>query len=71
MGRTFSERWAKVREELRLGDLCVDVLGKVLVGVGLGALWAQVIQPVAWGLIAVGAVLMVIVKAKYWKRFWS
>lgn len=52
-------------------DLCVDLSGKGLVALGVGALLAAWLEPYAWILIVVGVVLSATVKAKYWKRFWS
>lgn len=68
---TRGERYNRVIRELTLKDLLVDITGKVLVGLGLGALFAHYLRPYTWWLIIVGLVLSVSVKAKYWKRFWS
>jgi len=67
----LSNRWSRVRSELTLQDLLLDVGGKTLVALGLGALFASVLQPYAWALIGGGLVCSTIVKAKYWKRFWA
>ena len=71
MGRSWSERWSRVRTELTLRDLLLDVSGKVLVGLGLGAWLARYLQSSAWILVIVGIGLSATVKAKYWKRFWA
>jgi len=70
MGRSWSERWNRVRTELMLRDLLLDVSGKVLVGLGLGAWLARYLRSSAWILVIVGVGLSATVKAKYWKRFW-
>ena len=69
--RSLSDRWNRLRTELTLNDLLVDVSGKFLLGLGLGALFVRYLQPYAWVLIGVGLGLSVTVKAKYWKRFWG
>ncbi len=71
MGRVWSERWKRIRVELALGDLLIDVGGKALAALGLGALLAHWLRPCAWGLIVVGLLMSVTVKMKYWKRFWT
>ena len=71
MSRSLSDRWNRVRGEFALRDLALDVTGKVLVGLGIGAFLAASLAPHAWLLIIVGLGCSVIVKAKYWKRFWS
>jgi len=53
-----------------LRDLLLDVSGKVLVGLGLGAWLARYLRSSAWILVIVGVGLSATVKAKYWKRFW-
>ena len=70
-GRTLSDRWNRIRTELTLRDLALDVSGKALVALGFGALLAQYLEPYAAGLILAGLVLSATVKAKYWKRFWA
>jgi len=71
MARSFSERWNTIRSEFTLQDLALDVTGKMLVGIGIGALLAAHIAPIAWAVIGVGLGCSAIVKAKHWKRFWS
>ena len=71
MPLSLTERWNRIRAEFALQDLAVDVMGKVLVGLGLGALFATALVPYAWWLIIGGLGCSVIVKAKYWKRFWA
>jgi hypothetical protein len=71
MSRSFSQRWNRVRSEIALQDLMLDVSGKVLVALGLGAIFAGHIKPYAGVAIFLGLALSVIVKAKYWKRFWA
>ena len=71
MAPSLTERWNRIRTEFALQDLAVDVVGKVLVGIGIGALLAASLVPYAWWLIIGGLGCSVIVKAKYWKRFWS
>ena len=71
MAPSMTERWNRIRTEFALGDLTLDVVGKVLVGLGIGALLAAALAPYAWILIIVGLSCSVIVKAKYWKRFWA
>ena len=68
---TLGERSHRVIRELTVRDLLVDITGKVLVGLGLGALFAHALRPYMWALIVVGLALSVSVKAKYWKRFWA
>jgi len=64
-------RLERVVRELRWTDFLLDVTGKFLVGLGLGALLASQLLPCAWALITVGLALSVVVKAKYWKQFWA
>jgi len=71
MSRSFSQRWNRLRSEITLQDLVLDVTGKVLVALGLGAIFAEHIKPYAGVTIFLGLALSVIVKAKYWKRFWA
>jgi len=71
MARSCSQRWDRIKNVVAFQDLLFDVTGKVLVGLGMGALLAQYLQPYAWGLIVVGLALSVMAKAKYWKRFWA
>jgi len=71
MSRTLTERWNRVRTEFALRDLILDVVGKFLVGVGIGALLAQHLAHYAGVLIVIGLVCSIVVKAKYWKRFWA
>ena len=49
----------------------LDVSGKVLLGLGAGAVLARYLKPCAWLLIVMGIALSATVKAKYWKRFWG
>ena len=69
--RSWSQRWNRIRSEFTLKDLLLDVSGKALVALGLGAHFAQYLARYACGLIIVGLVLSITVKAKYWKRFWA
>ncbi len=71
MKRTLADRWNRIRSELTMADLGLDILGKMLVGLGLGTLLADRMRPYAMVVIALGVALSLIVKAKYWKRFWS
>ena len=52
-------------------DLLLDVSGKIMLALGIGALLARYLQPYAWLLLVVGIALSTTVKAKYWKRFWG
>ena len=70
MGR-LEDRWKRLRTQVTLQDLMLDVGGKTLAALGLGALLAPCLGRVAWLLIGLGVSLSLIVKAKYWKRFWS
>ena len=56
---------------MALWDLLLDVIGKFLVGIGIGVLLAEMLLPFAWSFILVGALLSFLVKRKYWKRFWA
>ena len=69
--RSWSQRWNRIRTELTLQDLLLDVSGKALMALGLGACFAQYLARYACGLVIVGLVLSIMVKAKYWKRFWA
>lgn len=69
--RSWSDRWEHIRHEITLRELGQDVVGKFLLGLGVGALLARFLQPYAWFLIVVGVALSTLVKAKYWKRFWA
>lgn len=71
MSRSWSRRWDRLKAELTMRDLALDVTGKMLVALGLGALWASVLRPSVWCLIGAGVLLSAVVKVKYWKRFWS
>ena len=71
MSRSLSERWHRLRTELTLKDLLLDILGKVTAALGIGALWHQYLREAAWALIGVGVALSLSVKRKYWNRFWS
>ena len=70
-GGSWSDRWNRIRSEFTLQDLCVDASGKALVGLGLGAWLAPWLQRYAWLLMVMGIALSAMVKAKYWKRFWT
>ena len=71
MAPSLTERWNRIRTEFALRDLILDVIGKMLVGLGIGVLLAASLAPYAWVLVVVGLSCSVLVKAKYWKRFWS
>lgn len=71
MAPSWSQRWERVKSALTLRDLLLDVSGKMLLALGLGALWASTLRPRAWCLIGSGVLLSAIVKLKHWKRFWS
>ena len=71
MARSWSQRWQRVRGELTMTDLMLDVSGKVLAAVGFGAIFARHLASCAWGLIGFGLILSATIKAKYWKRFWA
>ena len=71
MAPSLTERWNRIRTEFALRDLILDVIGKFLVGVGIGAWLAAALAPYAWMLVVVGLSCSLIVKAKYWKRFWA
>jgi hypothetical protein len=49
----------------------VDVVGKILVALGVGALLSPWLLSWALSFIIVGLAFTVAVKAKYWKKFWS
>ena len=70
MGRSWSDRWARIRGELTLTDLMLDVSGKMLLGFGLGVWLADAMRPYAWLFMVGGVALSALVKAKHWKRFW-
>ena len=71
MAGSWSDRWRRIRADLALKDLLMDIAGKMLIGVGLGVLWAQTLRPYVWCFIGTGAMMSVLVKLKYWNRFWS
>jgi hypothetical protein len=71
MARTLRARWDHVKQQLTLGDLLLDVAGKVLAALGAGSLFAQSLVPAAWWLIGAGVGMSLVVKAKHWKRFWA
>ena len=71
MAHSWSSRWNRLRGELTFQDLLLDVSGKVLLALAVGALLARWLEPYAKILIVVGLALSVSVKAKYWKRFWA
>lgn len=65
--RSMSEVWNRVRGHMTLADLMLDVTGKMLMALGVGALFADVVRPRAWYLIVGGLLLSFAVKAKYAK----
>lgn len=67
----LAERWNRIRTELTFADLLIDVGGKALLALGVGALLAEYLAPIAGALVVVGLLFSVTVKAKYWKRFWG
>ncbi len=73
MMTTLTERWNRVRTQLSLGDLALDVSGKMLAAFGLGLLAAAGGCPASSGgwLMLVGVLMSATVKAKYWKSFWA
>ena len=71
MAPSWSERWQRVKADLTLKDVLLDAAGKILIGVGVGALYADAIRPYIWCFIGSGIILSVLVKAKYVKQFWS
>ena len=71
MAGSWSERWQRIKAELTLKDLLLDIFGKILFGIGLGALWADAVRPYVWCFIGTGVIISAIVKLKYWNRFWS
>ena len=71
MGKTLSQRWEQVKPYFSLADLGLDALGKFLLGLGLGALWAEQLRAAAWGCVIAGLGLLIAVKVKFAKRFWS
>ena len=71
MSRSLSERWHRLRSDVTLKDLCLDVLGKVTAALGVGALLHQYLHDAAWAMIGIGIALSLTVKRKYWNRFWN
>ena len=71
MTQTWSARWDRIKANVTLRDLLVDVTGKLLVALGVGALLASWLAPYAAILILGGLALSALVKAKHWKRFWA
>lgn len=69
--RSLSARWDRIKDQVTFQDVGKDMLGKVLVALGLGALLARVLAPYAVVLIALGLAFSGVVKFKYWKRFWA
>ncbi len=69
--RSLPERWNRVRSRFSLTDLAIDMEGKVLAALGIGALIAPAIRDIALALVVVGVGLTLTIKAKHWKRFWS
>jgi mannose/fructose/N-acetylgalactosamine-specific phosphotransferase system component IIC len=64
----IEEKWNRMRGQLTLRDLALDVTGKMLMALGFGALFAEVIGPRAWYFIIGGIALSVFVKFKYLKQ---
>ena len=71
MAPGWSDRWQRVKEALTWRDLLLDGIGKLLIGVGLGALCATAAHPYVWCFIGSGIGLSAWVKARHWARFWS
>ena len=71
MAASWSERWQRVKAELTFKDVLWDIAGKMLIGVGIGAVYADTIRPYVSCFIGSGIILSLLVKAKYVKRFWS
>ena len=71
MAGSWSERWQRVKAKLTLKDLLLDIAGKMLVGVGIGALCADTLRPYVWCFIGTGVILSAVVKRKYWNQFWG
>jgi len=71
MARPWSDRWNRLKQDVTWTDLAADVIGKILMGLGAGALLAAYVQPYGWCLIGTGLIVSLVVKAKYWKRFWA
>ena len=71
MAGVWSARWDRVVKSLSPSDLLLDIAGKMLVGLGIGALLATLLLPSAWMLIGLGIGMSAVVKAKYWKLFWA
>ena len=70
---TLTQRWNRIRTQLTISDLLVDVGGKMLAAFGLGLLAAAGGCPsrsAGW-MILLGVLMVATVKAKYWKRFWA
>lgn len=72
MGKTLAQRWAQVRGELTQLDLGWLSLGMFLLGLGIGILGAPGATPVCpWYALALGGAMVLFVKGKHWRRFWS
>ncbi|GEM_PF-4773281 len=72
MGKSLQQRWAQTRPHVDLLDLGWDGLGKFLLGLGVGILGAPGATPVCpWYSLALGGAMILFVKGKYWRRFWS
>ena len=71
MCRRLEERWNRLRTQVSLRDLTLDVSGKLLAAAAAGALLAPWLRPCAWWMIGAGLLVSIVVKAKYWKRFWG
>ena len=71
MSRSLTERWNRLRTELTLKDLSLDLIGKIVAALGIGALWHQYLHEAAWAMIGIGISLSLAVKRKYWNRFWE
>jgi hypothetical protein len=71
MGSVFSKRWDSIKKDIRLSDLIADGFGKFLLGFGIGTLIADLGRAYSLAIIAAGILLIVRVKSRYWKKFWS
>ena len=71
MAPSPSERWNRIRGEVELRDLLLDMGGKFLIGLGIGMMFEDSFAPYAWTFVVIGLGLSGVAKAKYWKRFWA
>ena len=71
MTKTLTQRFEQAKAHLTMGDLALDVLGKFLVGVGVGVLCAGPLAGWGWPLIIAGVLPPLFIKAKHWRHFWS